>query len=273
MAVPPPRALALALLAAAGCAAIQRPDARGTGETALERQLARAAEPAQGPRYTFLGVAMGDRSPAFYGDIRILDRILSHRYGAAYRSVLLSNREQWDQLRDLPLATSENVQLAVEALRAARRPEDRFIVLFTAHGNRGELSEEYPAPGRVRRSVPSALLGRWVKALAPNRTWVMISSCYSGSLLPAIEGPAVLAMTAADADHPSLGCGTLDRSTFFVGALVRSLDFDQSFDELWAATEERLRGYEARYRYPGANPQIRFGADLWGLRVKPLSRF
>ena len=259
-------------LAAAGCATT-RPGAPWAADPVLEQRLDRAGEPADGRRYIFVGIAMSDRSPAFDGDIRIVDRILGHHYGAAYRSVLLSNREQIDEIRDLPLATPRNIDLVLQRLRAARRPDDRFILLFTSHGAKGVLAEQSSESRNLDGVVDSAMLGRWVKALAPNRTWVMISACYSGSLLDQVMGSEVVAMTAADAEHASLGCGTLNRTTFFVGALARSLDFDRSFAEVWSETERRLGAWEKKLGYEGAHPQLRFGEGLSGLEAEPLSRF
>jgi hypothetical protein len=267
-------ALLACALAAAGCAATPR---SGPGPWAadpiLERQLDRAGEPADRPRYIFVGIAMSDRSPAFDGDIRIVDRILGHHYGEAYRSVLLSNREQIDETRELPLATPRNIDLVVQRLRAVRRPDDRFILLFTSHGAKGVLAEQSRESRNLDGVVGSAMLGRWVKALAPNRTWVMISACYSGSLVDQVMGSEVVAMTAADADHASLGCGTLNRTTFFVGALARSLDFDRSFAEVWSEMERQLGAWEKKLGYEGAHPQLRFGDGLSGLEAEPLSSF
>ncbi len=258
-------------LAASGCATAR--SAAAPVDPALERELAAAEEPADGPRYVFLGVAMSDRSPAFDGDIRIMDRILRHHYGAAYRSVLLSNGEQVDEVRDLPLAAPQNVDVVIQRLRASRKPDDRFILLFTSHGTRGVLAEQQQGTPDPDGGVGSEALGRWVKALAPNRTWVMISACYSGSHLDKIMGAEVVAMTASDAEHSSLGCGTLNRTTFFVGALARSLDFDRSFAEVWGETERRIGDWERELGYPGAHPQLRVGKGLVGIEEEPLSRF
>jgi hypothetical protein len=265
--------LSACALAAAGCATT-RSDAAGPAvDPALERQLARAAEPADGPRYVFVGVAMSDRSPAFYGDIRIVDRILGHHYGPAYRSVLLSNQEQADGSPDLPRATPQNVDVVVQRLRAFRKRDDRFILLFTSHGTRGALAEQQRGARGLDGTVQSDVLGRWVKALAPNRTWVMISACYSGSHLDQVMRSQVVAMTASDADHSSLGCGTTNRTTYFVGALAQSLDFDQSFAQVWRETERRIGIWEKKLGYEGAHPQLRFGEELAELEDAPLSQF
>lgn len=248
------------------------PGAGGEGDTSLAAQLARVAEPAGGPRYVFVGLAMSDQSPAFLGDIRILDRLLAHAYGRAYRSVLLSNAEQYEPLRDLPLATPDNIEAVFRRLARLRTPQDRFIVLFTSHGSPGGLADTQADFGATW-IVDGDALGRWVRSLAPNRTWVVISSCYSGSLLGQVEGRNVVAMTAADRDRTSLGCGTTSRNTFFVGALARHLDLERTFAEVWAGTDQLLRVWERRYRYDAARPQLRFGQGVAALRAAPLSEF
>jgi hypothetical protein len=268
--------LAAALLVAtltAGCAAggASRWGAASPADPALEAELASAAAPADGPRYIFLGVALSDASPAFHGDVTLLDRLLEHQYGKAYRRVLLSNGGADDEARDLPLATAANVDAAVRRLQELRRPDDRFIVLFTAHGGKGFLAAELH--GRRRKDVESATLGRWVHALAPNRTWVLVSSCYAGSHLAAMAGPQVMAMTAADADHMAFGCGTLNRNTYFVSALARSLDSGKTVQAIWDAAGDRLRGWEAWLKAPDAKPQVRVGEGLGDLMGAKLSTF
>jgi len=272
------RAAALAALslttacATLGGATQAPPDPAGAGDRSLAAQLARAAAPAPGPRYVFVGVALSDDSPAFLGDITILDRMLEHQYGARYRSILLSNHEQVEAVRELPLATPEQLEAVFARLREIRGPEDRFIVVFTSHGRRGKLQLRQ-RDARLQTTVDAGAIERWMASLAPNRTWVVISSCYSGSLLDAVGGPNVVAMSASEADRMSLGCGTLNRTTFFVGALARSLDAAKRFAEVWADTTARIERWERELKYPGSKPQIRYGAEVRGLERAPLSEF
>jgi hypothetical protein len=89
----------------------------------------------------------------------------------------------------------------------------------------------------------------------------VVSACYSGGFLPALESPSRVVMTAARADRPSFGCGPDSDITYFgrallVDALNRTLDFRQAF-------ELARRGVDARERREGfepSEPQLAVGA-------------
>lgn len=273
--------LVLAMLAAvlSGCASphlLGTP--AGTGDKTLARQIARLKDdptPPDAPRYIFLGAALHGNSRSFDGDIRLLDQQFARQYGAAYRSVLLSNRRLLEGDRDLPLASVEQVDETFKALATLKRPNDRFIVLLTSHGGPGKLEVEQSPLYANPLLLPSKRLGTWVAPLAPNRTWVIVSACYSGSHLPALSQPHLLTMTAARADRNSFGCSDQHEHSWFVRELADALaqPQPQDFNTLWADTRARVARREEVSRLQGSEPQWRVGGDWRALLAQDWTRY
>lgn len=267
--------LAAALFGLLGCAS-ELGTAAGTGEAALQRQLARIehdAAPAEQPRRIFVGLAPNSRAGVFDADIRLMDRTFRGIYGESYRSVLLSNQRLRRGDRDLPLASIEHADEVFAALQRIKRPNDRFIVLISTHGTQGLLEVEQPALYAKPRSLTSQHLAAWMSRLEPNRSWLMISACYSGSHLPVLTQPHLLAMTAASDQRSSFGCSTRDKNTWFVHELAASLREGGSFSELWQRADERIAARERANKLLASQPQRRHGSALRELDSLAVSEF
>lgn len=236
----------------------------GTGERALDRQIERLrTDPTdvEVPRYIFVAAALNSRQRVFDADVRLLDQTLAQHYGTAYRSLLLSNRRITEGDRDLPLASIDQLDEAFDALERLKRPQDRFIVLLTSHGSPGVLEVEQPALYRHPRLLSARKISALMDQLSPNRTWLMISACYSGSHLRQLFQDHLLTMTASSAQRPSFGCSNESTNTWFVHELAQSLAATRTFDELWAQTRQRVGLREEQSKLLSSEPQWQLGSD------------
>lgn len=236
----------------------------GSGEKTLERQIERLrsdATPAEAPRYIFIGAALNSRERVFDADIRLLDRKFAAQYGAAYRSLLLSNQRIYKDDRDLPLASIDQLDDAFDALEQIKRPQDRFIVLLSSHGGSGMLEVEQPALYRNARMLSAKKVSAWMDQLEPNRSWLIISACYAGSHLPRLTQDHLLTMTAAAANRASFGCSNDFDNTWFVHELAESLDSTERFKELWQQARGRISIREAKSKLLPSDPRIKVGGD------------
>src|SRR5205823_7780049 len=120
-----------------------------------------------------------------------------------------------------------------------------FIVLLSTHGSQGLLEVEQPALYTTPRSLTSQHLAAWMSRLEANRSWLMISACYSCSHLSVLTQPYLVVMTAASDQRSSFGCSTRDKNTWFVHELVASLREGGSFGQLWRRTDERIAARES----------------------------
>ena len=263
------------LLLLQGCAQLLGTVA-GTGERALDRQIERLRNDptaAELPRYIFVAAALNSRERVFDADVRLLDQTLARHYGTAYRSLLLSNQRITEGDRDLPLASIDQLDEAFDALERLKRPQDRFIVLLTSHGSPGVLEVEQPALYRNPRLLSAKKISALMDQLAPNRTWLMISACYSGSHLQRLYQDHLLTMTASSAWRPSFGCSNDSTNTWFVHELAQSLASTKTFDELWAQTRKRISLREEKSKLLPSDPQWQLGNDWKGAHDESWTRF
>lgn len=258
--------LLLLSLVLSGCVNYKLGSIEGSGTRTLQQQLARIENdvlPTDTPRYIFVGAALNSRERVFDADIRLLDERLASRFGQSYRSVLLSNQRLLEKGpdRDLPVASIDQLDEVLEFLSGHKRAADRFIILLSSHGSPGWLEVEQPSLYPHRRLLSSNKISAWVDDLAPNKTWLLLSACYSGSHLRSLYQDHLLTMTASSAGRPSFGCANTETNTWFVHELAQSMVESQTVEQLWQQTGQGISQREARSKYLASEPQIRFGGD------------
>jgi len=94
-------------------------------------------------------------------------------------------------------------------------------------------------------------------------TVVVISACFSGALMSAVDGPNRMVLTAARPDRTSFGCGEADRYTFFDTCVLQQLPLVGDFAALGSAVRAcvALREQDL-HAWPPSEPQISVGAAL-----------
>jgi Zn-dependent protease with chaperone function len=247
----------------------QEPTASPAAEDTLYRQpqLLEAAlrsltagRPGMADLY-FVGFGADAGQDVFMKEVETVRRLFDERFDTRGRSVaLVNNAETLDRL---PLATTWNLAAALRRIGQLMNPEEDVLFLYlTSHGSGSEgLSVQFwplelhqlDAP-RLRALLDDAGI-KW--------RVIVVSACYSGSLIPALQGDATLIATAADADRMSFGCGRTDDFTYFGQAyfdeaLRETRSFLRAFDLARAAV---LRREEAEQRTP-SRPQLSVGAAI-----------
>lgn len=221
------------------------------------------------PRLLVLAVGLSDETKAFPGDVTgVVSRVRALRPDALVWQMW---NAPFGESVTAPFATRESLQRAVAEMRAAAEPGDRMLVLITSHGHRDLLSHVV-----ANRRFPP-LRGQDLKVLLqPLADWdtgVVISACYSGSLIPALKHPRRWIMTAAAADRSSYGCQFHGRQTYFVAALLQGLQGPEIGLDAWhaSATLAVSRSEEADKLTPSL-PQMWVGSEVSPYR-QSLSRF
>jgi NAD(P)-dependent dehydrogenase (short-subunit alcohol dehydrogenase family) len=275
------RWLALAgLLLFVGCATQLRTgvvgQAEGTGGRSLQAQLeALEKDPTASTerRVIFVGAALNGRQDVFDRDVTALDTALAQRFGSEYRSVLLSNLRIAQPPRTLPLASIDHLDDVFEALERTRRPHDRFIVLFTTHGAVRLLEVEQAALWKEPRLINDSKIAAWMKQLAPQPTWLILSACHAGSHLRSLGASHLITMTAAAADRLSFGCQNDETNTWFVHELLRALPTSTSLDQLWRSTLAAVAERERAMKFKESLPQRRIAPAMKERWDGPLQAF
>lgn len=217
--------------------------------------------------------AMHSESMAFEGDADLAVRT-ARAYlpqGQALRVLRLGNGAGKRPVKNLfyPLATRDSIARSLAAIAQHSGAQTPVTLLFTSHGNEGVLGiniaeRNYPA-------VRAADLTAWLAPLAQRPTLVLLSACFSGSLIPAVAAPHRIVLTAASADRSSFGCNFSSRNTFFIEELLgpataASVGFEQHVRDTWARIAQR----EKNLNYgPPSNPQMSVGEQMMLYAASP----
>jgi len=145
-----------------------------------------------------------------------------------------------------------------EFMRLARVAPDGCLLYFTSHG----------APGLVMMS-DHPLMASGLASIIDNAcpagkpAVVIISACYSGSLIPTLSGPNRMILTAARPDRSSFGCGESDKYPYFDTCILQTLPTVDDFVALAEAARACVAAKEkATNMSPPSEPQVAVGPAL-----------
>lgn len=197
----------------------------------------------------FMGVAGVGYQDVFKLEIERIKEQFDTRFGTYGRSIALINNPA--TRTKIPLASKTSIELALKRIGSQMNRESDVLFLYmTSHGlpNQFEIEND---PIDLDDADP-----KWLKETLDKSgiRWkvIVISSCYSGSFIPALQSPDTLIITAAAADRSSFGCNSESDYTyfgraFFDQAMREKNTLKSSFDEASAtvATWEQAQGFEA----------------------------
>ena len=229
----------------------------------IEESLARL--PASQPGVTNIyAVVFGGyaQENVFRREVAFVEDSLARLYGLqGYTMALLNHEFTVDRT---PLATATNLDVTLKGLSAKMQPEDILLLYMTSHGSAEDgLSvtldynlrfDRVDAP-RIRTALDASTI--------KNRV-IILSACYSGSMIDALKTDASLIMTAAAADRPSFGCTDDAELTYFADALFKQAlpvepDFIKAF---WLAVAHIHKRETDEGIEEASNPQIHVGPAI-----------
>lgn len=211
-------------------------------------------------------VAAGlDADPVFGRESAEAARVLSRRYGAAGRTLLLA---AGGGAGSAASANGSPANLAIALGAVAQKmdlSEDVLIFFATTHGaprvglvyKDGDSGYGMIAPRRMAQ-----LLG----GFGFRRKMVLISACFSGAFLPEIADDDSIVVTAASAQTPSFGCAPSSDWTFFGDALINNaLRSPVPFDTAVGQAFGLVTQWEMFKGVPPSAPQFHLGprARAW----------
>lgn len=236
----------------------------------LDRALKALAPQRAGTVDAYVVAIALDSDPVFGREAREAAAVLSRRYGAVGRTVVLAGS---DGSGPSALARGSPGNLAVVLARIAElmdKSEDALILYTTSHGAPFGLyyhdSEQgYGAVSPNRMGAMLDELGVW------NRLFIL-SACYSGVFVPRLRAERAVIVTAAAADRTSFGCAAENDWTFFGDAMVNhALRKGQSLADAFKEAQGLVGGWEARQGVTPSLPQISVGGGA-GRWLDPLEK-
>lgn len=209
----------------------------------------------------FVGFAPDGTQDVFGRELATVSRLMSTRFDAAGRSLLLSNDPA--TLGDLPVASATNLRIALQRIgEIMNKKEDVLFLYITTHGSAdGELAVQLP-PLELDQISP-AKLARMLRASGIRWKVLVISACYSGAFVKPLEDEDTLIITASDAHNQSFGCGNGENLTWFGKAYFDdALRRTRSFTEAFALARREVVRREHARGFTASNPQMYVGAAM-----------
>lgn len=262
--------LLLALAALAPCAAFA--EAPAAEETLAERDRRLIGEALEGmppqqpgrPDLYVVGFAGDGTEDVFRNEVLYLEQLMNGRFQAEGRVIgLVNNPDSLDDASPRPLATLDNLALALEGVGRAMDPDEDLLLLFvTSHGSEDHtLVAELPPV--VEEAISPGDLAGAIEASGIRNRVVVVSACYSGGFLQALRSPDSLVITAARKDRTSFGCGAASQVTWFgqawlVDALNRQDDFIAAFND----ARKQVAAREAQDGFRPSLPQMHVGERI-----------
>ena len=221
----------------------------------LDRTLAAVQPQRPGTVDAYVVVAALDSDAVFGREAREAARVLSRRYGAQGRTILLAGGDG-----ATPMGSPASLSLALARVAEAMDVNEDVLVLYTtSHGAPFGLWYNDGDQGYGAIS-PSRLWGQ-LSALGIRNRLILVSACFSGVFVPMLSSDTTAIVTASSAERSSFGCQADNDWTFFGDALVnRALRKPQPL----AAAADEARGqvaaWEAQAKLPASEPQVAIGA-------------
>lgn len=209
-----------------------------------------------------------DSDPVFGREAREAAKVLSRRFDAAGRTLVLAGGDGRGGA-ELPRGSLHSMSLALARIAELMDGAEDVLVLYsTSHGipagityHDGDQGYGVLTPARL-----ASLLGE----LGLRNRLLILSACYSGVFVPALWSETGAVITAASATRPSFGCEADNDWTFFGDAMInRALRKPQPLADASAEALRLVGQWEAAKKYQPSYPQISIGsrAETW---LKPL---
>ncbi|RLL35719.1 peptidase C13 family protein [Acinetobacter cumulans] len=208
----------------------------------------------------FLGVAGASYQDVFMYEIERIKEQFDTRFGTFGRSVELINHPA--TRTEIPIASKTSMGLALRRIgQQMNRESDVLFLYMTSHGLPNVFEMEN-APLDLAQVDP-----KWLRETldASGIRWrvIVISSCYSGSFVPALQDENTLIITASAADRQSFGCSSESDYTYFGRAF-----FDQAMREknsiqgAFNQAKETVAKWENAQGFEPSEPQWSIGKNM-----------
>lgn len=206
-----------------------------------------------------LAIAL-DSDPVFAREAREAGRVLGARYDASGRTLVLAGPD--GKQDNLPRGSIRSFVEALAAISERMDTEEDVLVLYTSsHGLPLGLSYHYGDTGFGVLSPK--LMQSAFEEVGIKRRVLIISACYSGVFVPAMESADTAILTAAAKNRTSFGCEAENDWTFYGDALInRALRQPQSLANASKQAGLIVAGWEADQRLLASLPQVKIGGAV-----------
>lgn len=209
-----------------------------------------------------------DSDPVFGREAREAGKVLSRRFDAAGRTLVLAGSDGRGG-GAVPKGSLHALSLALARVAELMDPDEDVLVLYsTSHG--APYGITYHDGDEGYGVLTPARLAALLDELRLRNRLLILSACYSGIFVPALWSDTTALLAAASASRPSFGCEADNDWTFFGDAMInRALRKPQPLDAASAEALKLVGEWEAAKKYEPSYPQVSIGSrvESW---LKPL---
>ncbi|MCR5871419.1 MULTISPECIES: C13 family peptidase [unclassified Sphingomonas] len=202
-----------------------------------------------------------DSDPVFGREAREAGKVLSRRYDALGRTIILGGSDG-KAPSPLPMGSPANIEAALARIAELMDEKEDVLVLYTtSHG--APFGVVYNDGNEGFGAISPRRLAALLRAHGIERRLLIVSACYSGVFVPVLSGPQSAVVSAAASDRSSFGCAAENDWTFFGDALVnRALRKPQPLGSAVTEAFAQIAGWETRGRLKPSLPQQSFGVEV-----------
>jgi hypothetical protein len=219
----------------------------------------------------FIGFAGDARDDVFRKDVQAAVRVMDERWNTSGKSMSLINNPR--TLLDTPIATVTNLRATLNEIGGVIDPDEDVVMVYLAsHAGRDHVLDIALPPLELAQLTPAALRTLLDDAGIKWRI-VVVSACYSGAWIDALEDEQTMVMTASQSDRTSFGCSQRNDATYFGEALFgEGLAKSDSLVAAFEMAKKRVAEREAAAGLkPPSNPQLSVG-EAMADKLKELER-
>jgi hypothetical protein len=228
--------------------------------------LAQHQSSANGKRLFYIGLALYSEPWSENDVVELSDKL---RTTSRFHVVPMIASNVVSAQNHYPVANDTNIAAMVHSAAAEARAGDVVFVYISTHGSHQVLARK--VGNNPPTALPSRELARKLAPLAGHQSVIIISACYSGSLISDLRSPDRIIITAARADRSSFGCAAGNRHTFFGAAELDAFDQrGRSLHQVFAATRDEVAHMESARQFQPSEPQVSVGAEVADLYDAPL---
>lgn len=226
----------------------------------IEAALTALAPQRKGVVDAYVIVIALDADPVFNREAREAGKVLSGRFDAAGRTIVLASDE--GAAKGDAAGSPQHLALALARIAELMdRKEDVLVLYSTSHGvpRQGLV---YKDPARGGGLISAQRLAQLLDPLGFDNRLLMLQACYSGQFVPVLAAPGTIVATAASEDRSSFGCQAGNDWTLYGYALI-----NRALREPWplAAAFRRasaiIADAEQRAQIEASNPQLSIGRE------------
>jgi hypothetical protein len=208
----------------------------------------------------FLGVAGAGYQDVFKSEVERIKEQFDTRFGTFGRSMVLVNNPE--TRTQIPIASRTSMEMALRRIGQQMNKESDVLFLYmTSHGLPNEFEMEN-APIDLNDVDPKWLRDTLDKSGIRWRV-IVISACYSGSFVPALQDDNTLIITASAADRASFGCSNEADYTYFGRAFFdQAMREQMSIEGAFEQTKKTVAQWETAQGFEASEPQWSIGKNM-----------